>query len=83
MSPHGALPERFRPTPPRAAMPLRQRRKGHGEPLGHDVDGNIVLKQVDRAKAPSLELSRTPPWAHAGPSTEDNRILLTQESLVT
>jgi hypothetical protein len=38
--------------------------------LGHDMNGDVTLEQLDRAKSSLLELSRAPLWAHAAPPTE-------------
>jgi hypothetical protein len=39
--------------------------------FGHDMNRDVTLEQVDRAKSPLLEFSRAPLWAHAAPPTEE------------
>jgi len=34
------------------------------EALGHHMNGNVTLKEFDRAEPSPLELSRAPLWAH-------------------
>jgi len=53
------------PLPPTDGAPI------DAEALGHDMNGDVTLEQVDRAKSPLLEFSRTPLWAHAAPPTEE------------
>jgi hypothetical protein len=40
--------------------------------LGHDMNGDIALQQVDRAEASLLKFSRAPLWAHAVPPTGEH-----------
>jgi hypothetical protein len=40
--------------------------------LGHDVNGDVTLEQLDRAESPLLEFSWAPLWAHAAPPTEEH-----------
>jgi hypothetical protein len=43
--------------------------------LGHDMNGDVTLEQLDRAESPLLEFGWAPLWAHAAPPTgEHSRI---------
>ena len=42
------------------------------EALGHDMNGDVTLKQGDRAESSLLEFSRAPLWALAAPPTEEH-----------
>src|SRR6185369_2578883 len=55
--PRPALPT-MRALPPTHGAPI------HSQALGHDMNGNVTLEQVDRAYPSSLELGRAPLWAH-------------------
>src|SRR6266480_2168546 len=47
------------------ALPPPHRAPIDTEALGHNMHGDVTLEQIDRAQPPSLELGRTPLWAHA------------------
>ena len=57
--------------PSMRSLPSADRAPINTKALGHDMHGEVTLKQVDRAKASLLELSRAPLWAHAVPPTEE------------
>jgi len=40
--------------------------------LGHDMNGNVTLEQVDRAKSSLLKFSRASLWAHRAPPTGEH-----------
>jgi hypothetical protein len=42
------------------------------EALGHDMNREITLEQVDGPQPPPLKLVRTPLWAHAAPPTVEH-----------
>ena len=54
----GAALASVRPLPSADGAPIDT------QALGHDMNGDITLEQLDRAYPSSLELSRAPLWAH-------------------
>ena len=60
-----ALPS-VRPLPSADGAPI------DAQALGHDMNGDVTLEQVDRAESSLFEFSRAPLWAHAAPPTGEH-----------
>jgi hypothetical protein len=56
-------------------LPPTDRPPVDAQALGHHMNRNIPLQQVDGAEPSPFELSRTPLWAHANPPTEEHSVL--------
>jgi hypothetical protein len=62
----GAALASMRPLPSAHRAPIDT------QALGDHRNGKLALKQFDRAKSSSLQLSRAPLWAHATPPTGEH-----------
>jgi hypothetical protein len=62
----GAALTAVRPLPSADGAPI------DAQALGHDINWDVTLEQIDRAEASLLEFSRAPLWAHAAPPTGEH-----------